>query len=108
LYSVSFLFFSTRADEEKEVTVVQKALREHIDLDAKATLGVLCTELAPESPPIEGEELELREQLQSLVLAFMSGEGKRTIVRHLTGDAEAEKLFMDGLISVSDHSSSKT
>lgn len=91
-----------RPDEPEEVTVVKKALLEHLDMDSKVTLGVLCDQLVPTDEPMDEEEKAIRDRLGSLVLAFIAGEAKRAIIERHASRAgnEQEQVLIDGLVKV--------
>lgn len=89
-------------DEPDEVTVVKKALAEHLDMDSKITLGVLCDQIVPIDEPVDPEDKPTRDRLRTLVLAFIAGEAKRAIVeRHASqAGSEQEQLIIAGLFKV--------
>lgn len=89
-------------DEPDEVTVVKKALAEHLDMDSKITLGVLCDQIVPIDEPVDPEDKATRDRLRTLVLAFIAGEAKRAIVeRHASqAGSEQEQLIINGLFKV--------
>ncbi|TFY82398.1 hypothetical protein EWM64_g1610 [Hericium alpestre] len=88
-----------QSDEPDEVTVVKKALTEHLDMDSKVTLGVLCDQIVSVDEAMDDEDREIRERLRSLVLAFMSLEAKRAIItRHANQPGnEQEQVLVNGL-----------
>jgi hypothetical protein len=89
-------------DEPEEVTVVKKALTEHLDMDPKVTLGVLCDQVSPPEETMDDEEQVIRDRLRSLVLAFLTGEAKRAIVeRHAVPSSIAEEVLINSLLTVS-------
>ncbi|KAI0784717.1 hypothetical protein C8Q75DRAFT_724050 [Abortiporus biennis] len=89
-----------QSDEPDEVTVVKKALTEHLDMDPVVTLGVLCDQIIPLEEILDEEDQMIRDRLRSLVLAFIIGEAKRAIVeRHAnTYKSAAEEVLVDGLL----------
>ena len=88
-------------DEPHEVIVVKKALTEHLDMDPKVTLGVLCDQVSPPNEPMDDEEQNIRDRLRSLVLSFLTGEAKRAIVeRHAIPGSVSEKALIDSLHAV--------
>lgn len=90
-----------RPDEPDEVIVVKKALTEHLDMDPKVTLGVLCDQIAPPDEPMDEEEQSIRDRLRSLVLSFLTGEAKRAIVeRHALPGSGAEETLINSLLVV--------
>ncbi|THH14906.1 hypothetical protein EW146_g5494 [Bondarzewia mesenterica] len=88
-----------QSDEPDEVIVVKKALLEHLDMDSKVTLGVLCDQLLPTDEPMDDEDKALRDRLRSLVLAFIAGEAKRAIIERHANRAgnEQEQVLVEGL-----------
>lgn len=81
--------------------MVKKALVEHLKMDPKATIGVLCDQLASQDDTIDDEELSIRTRLRSLVLAFMTGEAKRSICGHHTSPGgTGESTLYEGLFAV--------
>lgn len=90
------------SDEPDEVTVVKKALAEHLDMDSKITLGVLCDQIVPVQEPMEPEEKATRDRLRTLVLAFIAGEARRAIVERHASQAGSvqEQLIINGLFKV--------
>ena len=90
-------------DEPEEVTVVKRALTQHLDMDPVVTLGVLCDQIVPPDEPLDDEEQNIRDRLRSLVLAFLAGEAKRPLVeRHANAlGSPAEQTLVTGLFKVS-------
>ncbi|TFY71627.1 hypothetical protein EVG20_g1382 [Dentipellis fragilis] len=88
-----------QSDEPDEVTVVKKALAEHLDMDPKVTLGVLCDQIVSADEPVDEEDKAIRDRLRSLVIAFMCGEAKRAIVaRHANQPGNPqETVLIEGL-----------
>ncbi|KAI0779607.1 hypothetical protein C8Q74DRAFT_1199239 [Fomes fomentarius] len=88
-----------QSDEPEEVTVVKRALTQHLDMDPVVTLGVLCDQIVPSDEPLDDEEQSIRDRLRSLVLAFLAGEAKRPLVeRHAnTVESPAEQILVSGL-----------
>lgn len=81
--------------------VVKKALTEHLDMDPKTTLGVLCDQILPQSDTTDEEEISIRERLRSLVLAFLAGEAKRAICERFAVPGEnGEPVLYEGLFAV--------
>lgn len=85
-------------DEPEEVEVVEQQLTEHLDMDARVTLGVLCDQIVPVEEAVDNEDQAIRDRLRSLVLNFMVGRAKRAIVeRHAD---TADSVFSEGLMKV--------
>ena len=88
-------------DEPDEVGVVKKALVEHLDMDPFVTLGVLCDQIVPPEEPTDDEEQQIRDRLRSLVISFLTGEAKRTILRHASRPgSDVEDVLVDELLVV--------
>ncbi|KAJ3538874.1 hypothetical protein NM688_g6450 [Phlebia brevispora] len=87
---------TSRTDEPEEVEVVEQQLTEHLDMDPKVTLGVLCDQIVPPEDAVDDEDQAIRDRLRSLVLGFMVGRAKRAIVERHAG--VAEKVFAEGLM----------
>ena len=82
-------------DEPQEVLVVKKALVEHLDMDPRVTLSVLCDQLAPPEEDMDEEEQAIRVRLRSLVLLFLTGEAKQAIVeRHALPGSGVEDILL--------------
>jgi len=82
-------------DEPDEVFVVEKRLVEHLDMDPKVTLSVLCDQLAPPEEDMDEEEQAIRVRLRSLVLFFLTGEEKRALVeKHALPGSPAEDILL--------------
>lgn len=73
-----------------------------MDLDPRATLGVLCDQITPPDPTtIDEEEREVRGRLSRLVLSFITKDAKRAILErhaHAQGGS-VETILIDGLTS---------
>jgi len=81
--------------------MVKKALVEHLNMDPKATIGVLCDQLASQDDTHDDEEMFIRTRLRSLVLAFMTREAKQSICgHHVSLDRIGEQMLYEGLFAV--------
>jgi len=70
-------------------------------MDPPVTLGVLCDQIMPPDEPMDEEEQYIRDRLRSLVIHFLTGEAKRTIVRHASRPgSEAEEVLVHELLAV--------
>ncbi|KAH9017318.1 hypothetical protein EDB85DRAFT_1874480, partial [Lactarius pseudohatsudake] len=58
--------------EPEEVAVVKMTFIQHLELDSRVTLGVLCDQIVPPDDPIEDEDKTIRERLRALVVAFLA------------------------------------
>ena len=86
---------------------MKKALAEHLDMDPKVTLGVLCDQVSPPDESMDDEEQAIRDRLRSLVLSFLTGEAKRAIVeRHAVPSSIAEEVLISSMLAVSEFMSS--
>ena len=91
-------------DEPREVAVVKTALIQHLELDSKVTLGVLCDQIVPPDDPVEDEDKLIRERLRRLVIAFLAEEAREPLLSRLRnqGDSgvEQEHALIDTLLKV--------
>ncbi|KAI0674909.1 hypothetical protein C8Q78DRAFT_964902 [Trametes maxima] len=89
-----------QSDEPEEVTFVKRALTQHLDMDPVVTLGVICDQVVPPDEPFDEEEQSIRDRLRSLVLAFLAGEAKRSLVERHTSSpgSPAEQILVTGLL----------
>ncbi|KAJ3563311.1 hypothetical protein NP233_g9020 [Leucocoprinus birnbaumii] len=102
--NVDVLVQLLQSEEVDEVSVVKKALVEHLEMDLKVTLGVLFDQIVFEDETSDQEEISIRERLRSLVLAFMVVEAKETIRERLAVPGEVgEPIFYEGIFSVIPH-----
>ncbi|KAJ3851068.1 hypothetical protein EV368DRAFT_83898 [Lentinula lateritia] len=89
-----------QSDDPNEVTMVRKALVDHLQLDSRVTLGVLCDQVVPPDDLADPEELAMRNSLRTLVLSFVIGELKKgQLIRYMAPGSEAEDTLVNGLIS---------
>ena len=99
LFPIPFL-----PDEPREVAVVKTALIQHLELDSKVSLGVLCDQIIPPDEPVEEEDKLIRERLRRLVIAFLAEEAREPLLSRLQsqGDssAEQERALVDTLLKV--------
>lgn len=72
-------------------------------MDPTVTLGVICDQIVPPDEPLDEEEQGIRDRLRSLVLSFLAGEAKRSLVeRHAsTAGSPAEQVLVNSLFKVS-------
>ena len=78
---VVVLLTRTPADQDHEVLVVKTALGEHLEIDTKVTISVLCDQLViPKEPITDEDERMTRERLRSLVLSYLVDDAKKLIV----------------------------
>ncbi|CCM03887.1 uncharacterized protein FIBRA_06038 [Fibroporia radiculosa] len=89
-----------QSDEPEEVSVVKRALCQHLDLNPAVTLGVLCDQIVPADESMDDEEVAIRNRLRSLVLSFITGEAKRAIIERHTSipGGAAEEALVSGLL----------
>lgn len=71
-------------------------------MDPTITLGVICDQIVPPDEPLDEEEQAIRDRLRSLVLAFLAGEAKRSLVeRHASiAGSPAEQVLVNSLFKV--------
>jgi hypothetical protein len=72
------LFFPS--DESAEVAVVKTAIIQHIELDSKIMLSVLCDQVVPVDDPMQDEDKVIRERLPTLVVAFFTEDARRPLL----------------------------
>ena len=99
-----FLFIPFLPDEPREVAVVKTALIQHLELDSKVSLGVLCDQIIPPDDPVEEEDKFIRDRLRRLVIAFLDEEARGPLLSRLQGQgdsgAEQERALVDTLLKV--------
>ncbi|KAI9437538.1 apoptosis inhibitory protein 5-domain-containing protein [Lactarius indigo] len=100
--NVDVLVQLLQSDEPEEVAVVKMALIQHLELDSKVTLGVLCDQIVPPDDPMEDEDKTIRERLRALVVAFLAQDARKPLLAQLQGPgrgaAEQEDALIDTLI----------
>ena len=83
---------------------MKNALIQHLELDSKVTLGVLCDQIVPPDDPMEEEDRAIRERLRGLVVAFLAEDAREPLLARLRnqGDsgAEQEQELIDTLLKV--------
>lgn len=87
-------------DEPEEVEVVKSALLEHLEMDPRGTLGVLCDQLTSVDSDMDEDERTMRERLRYLVSAFLTDEALQPIVRLSRTDPSLEAEFLSSLFGV--------
>ncbi|KAH9016721.1 hypothetical protein EDB84DRAFT_1523712, partial [Lactarius hengduanensis] len=70
---------------QAEVAVVKMVLIQHLELDSKVTLGVLCDQIVPPEDPMEEEDKTIRERLEALVVAFLAQDTWKPLQAQLQG-----------------------
>lgn len=84
--------------------MVKTALIQHLELDSKVTLGVLCDQIVPPDDPMEDEDRAIRERLRGLVIAFLAEDAREPLLTRLQsqGDkgAEQEQALINTLLKV--------
>ncbi|KAL0575802.1 hypothetical protein V5O48_006180, partial [Marasmius crinis-equi] len=89
-----------QSDEPNEVTVVRKALVEHLQMDARVTLGVFCDQIVPSDQQMDEEEIQMRERLRTLVVDFVANEVKKDQWKKIAAPgSEAEGALVGGLMT---------
>ncbi|KAF4597852.1 hypothetical protein EYR38_006243 [Pleurotus pulmonarius] len=88
-----------QSDEPDEVTVVKQSLLEHLELDPRITLSVLCDQITPLEVSSDDEEKGIRDRLRVLVLSFLADEAKHAISRRVTSGSEAEEVLVGELVT---------
>ncbi|KAH9009497.1 hypothetical protein EDB85DRAFT_2057509, partial [Lactarius pseudohatsudake] len=54
--NVDVLVQLLQSDEPEEVAVIKMVLIQHLELDSKVTLGILCDQIVPPDDPMERED----------------------------------------------------
>ncbi|KAI9447167.1 apoptosis inhibitory protein 5-domain-containing protein [Russula earlei] len=102
--NVDVLVQLLQSDEPGEVAVVKTALIQHLELDSKVTLGVLCDQIVPPDDPMEDEDRAIRERLRRLVIAFLAEEAREPLLAQLRslgdGGKDQEQALIDTLLKV--------
>ncbi|KAG6917815.1 hypothetical protein DXG01_000875 [Tephrocybe rancida] len=90
-----------QSDEPDEAQIVKNALREHLEMDSKVTLSVLCDQISPLEDSMDEEEQDIRDRLRKVVLKFLTEDARTAIVEQyaLPGSGAEETLF-DTLFTV--------
>ncbi|KAG6900547.1 hypothetical protein C0993_009124 [Termitomyces sp. T159_Od127] len=90
-----------QSDERDEVEIVKRALLEHLEMDARTTLGVFFDQMAPLDDGMDEEEKDIRDKLRKVVLKFLTEDARKAIVeRHAVPGSEAEETLVDNLLAV--------
>ncbi|KAH9025303.1 hypothetical protein EDB85DRAFT_2149890 [Lactarius pseudohatsudake] len=100
--------FPTFADEPEEVVVIKVVLIQHLELNSKVTLGVLCDQIVPLEDPMEDEDKTIRELLEALVVAFLAQDTRKPLAQlqgQRRGPAKQEGTLIDTLIKAVSKSS---
>ena len=88
-------------DEREEVTVVEKQLLMHLDMDPVVTINVLCDQIVSTEGSVDEDEQSVRDRLRSLVIDFMRGRAKQAIVRHAEkSESKPDLVLVDRVMSV--------
>ncbi|KAI0301050.1 apoptosis inhibitory protein 5-domain-containing protein [Multifurca ochricompacta] len=100
--NVDVLVQLLQSDEPEEVVVVKTALIQHLELDVKVTLSVLCDQIVPPDDNIEDDDQAIRERLRTLVVAFLAEDARHPLLVQLqnqeAGSAEQEQALIDTLL----------
>ncbi|KAH8993381.1 hypothetical protein EDB92DRAFT_1944532 [Lactarius akahatsu] len=73
--------FITIAEEPEEVAVIKMVLIQHLELDYKVNLGVLCDHIVPPDDPMEDEDKTVRERPEALVVAFLAQDLRKPLAQ---------------------------
>ncbi|KAH9025315.1 hypothetical protein EDB85DRAFT_236475 [Lactarius pseudohatsudake] len=102
--NVDVLVQVLQSDEPEEVAVIKVVLIQHLELDSKVTLGVLCDQIVPPKDPMEDGDKTIRERLEALVVAFLAQDTRKPLLAQLQGQrrgaAKQEGALIDTLIKV--------
>ena len=92
--------YRTSADESEELAAVKQSLVEHVQIDARAALGVLCDHMMHTSES-DVNQVVGRGDLMGLVLTFLAQDAHAALLDRVTsGDSLVEALLRDGLLKV--------
>ncbi|OCB87278.1 hypothetical protein A7U60_g5606 [Sanghuangporus baumii] len=87
-----------QSDDPREVAVVKRALQQHVDLDPRGTLQVLCEQCVLNPADLgDDEERLLRSRLRSLVLQFLADKYRVCIIR-VVKNQEVESILLKGML----------
>lgn len=82
------------------MTVIKRALQEHIDLDPRTTLKILCGQcILDTSDDVNNEDKLLRAKLRALVLQFLA-EKFRVCISRAVQSEETESTLLKGMLEV--------
>ncbi|KAG6880340.1 hypothetical protein C0992_011091 [Termitomyces sp. T32_za158] len=88
-------------DERDEIEIVKRALLEHLEMDARITLGVFFDQMGPLDDSMDDEEKEIRDRLRQVVIKFLTEDARKVIVeRYALPGSEAEETLVDNLLAV--------
>ena len=87
-------------DDTRELSVVKRALQEHIEIDPALALQVLCDQCRfdPSSLPSDEDKI-WRQRLRGLVIRFLA-EKYSVCIAGVVQDVEVEKILVKGLVEV--------
>ncbi|KAH9059029.1 hypothetical protein EDB87DRAFT_1536234, partial [Lactarius vividus] len=90
--------------EPEEVALIKMVLIQHLELDSKVTLGVLCDQMVPPDDPIEDEDKTIRERSKALVVVSLAQDPRKPLLAQRQdqrcGAAEQEDALIDTFIKV--------
>lgn len=80
---------------------MKSALLEHLEMDARITLGVFFDQMAPLDDSMDDEEKDVRDRLRKVVIKFLTEDARKVIVeRYAVPGSEAEETLIDNLLEV--------
>jgi hypothetical protein len=62
---------------------VKNALIQHLELDSKVVLHVLCDQVVSSDKPMKEEDMVIQEQLQELVVVFLAEDTQKPLLARL-------------------------
>ncbi|KAG6837713.1 hypothetical protein H0H93_003515 [Arthromyces matolae] len=90
-----------QSDERDEVEIVKKALLDHLELDPKVTLGVICDQMSPLDDSVDDDEKEIRDRMRKVVLRFLTEDARKVIVeRCAIPGSDAEESLLENMLAV--------
>ena len=78
--------------------MVKNALLKHLDMDPPATLGVLCDQIILPPELLDADERATRAHLRTLVLAFLGGQARSSVIRNASNPT-SEAVLVDGILA---------
>ncbi|KAH9168285.1 hypothetical protein EDB89DRAFT_2205368 [Lactarius sanguifluus] len=83
--NVDVLVQLLQSDEPEEVAVIKMVLIQHLELDSKVTLSILCDRIVPLDDPMEDEDKTIREHPEALAVAFLTQDTRKPLLAQLHG-----------------------
>ncbi|KAH9024750.1 hypothetical protein EDB85DRAFT_1986423, partial [Lactarius pseudohatsudake] len=77
--NVDVLVQLLQSDDPEEIAVIKMALIQHLELDSKVTLGILCDQIVPPDDPMEDEDKTIHKRPEALVVAFLAQDPRKPL-----------------------------